>query len=200
MALLERYSTATGAVLRSFTVLHWDRLRTFGASRLVRSTLVVPVVGYLILFGSEFNEYFRLVVDPGAPDPVNISRLYYLYFGFCCLALGSIVYTVRCPKEVQDHGSAYDFVEKQFPIMHEARHGEMHYALEHELTWWSGPDTSAGFEVVRKGVMRDYFELLEERRPFARLITFLLYAAGVVLVAIPSLSTFGLVVRHWWGG
>lgn len=41
----------------------WDSLRSLGTSRLVQMTVVIPIIGYLILFSSELQDYFVLAVD-----------------------------------------------------------------------------------------------------------------------------------------
>ncbi len=38
-------------------------------------------------------------------------------------------------------------------------------------------------------IMRDYFEILEESRPVSRWATFVLFAAGVAALAVPTIDT-----------
>ena len=44
-------------------------------------------------------------------------------------------------------------------------------------------------ERERKEIMRDYFDILEESRPVSRWATFLLFAAGVAALAVPTIET-----------
>lgn len=90
----------------------WDRLRTLGSSRLVQMTVVIPVIGYLILFSSNLAEYFVLKVDGSVTEPV-FWRLYMLYFGFCLLAVASGIFSWRCPETIKFHGAGFEFLEKE---------------------------------------------------------------------------------------
>ena len=205
--------------------MHWDALRKFGTSRLVQSTIVVPVVGYVILFNAELSQYFALIIDAN-DNSTPPGRLYWLYFGFCFLAIGSIIFGVRCPREVKEHGSAYDFVSKQNFIMHDVRLKGMRDKLLRRAYSQLCANTNYEFEIVsepsrlvggeedhslldirrsfrsyandldnvdRDGVMRDYFELLEEDRPWSRRAAFVMYVIGGALISVPTVHTFVLV-------
>ena len=99
----------------------WDNLRRVGSSRLVQLTIVIPVVGYFLLLSESLTEYYVLLFE----EEPGLWRLYFLYFGFCTLAVASLLFNWFCPSEIKEHGSAYDFVEKQKDIMHERREDAM---------------------------------------------------------------------------
>lgn len=123
----------------------WDQLRTFGNSRLVQSTVVVPILGYVILFNANLAEYFNLIFDSDDSTALP-GRLYWLYYGFCLVAAGSIVFSLKCPAEVKHHGAAYDFVYKQQPIMHPARDAAMKEKLLFD--YYSTNYGDSGFDYV----------------------------------------------------
>ena len=183
----------------------WDTLRTWGNNRLVQFTIVIPVVGYVILFSTELSQYFQLLIDPETNFSLNAEtvsyRLYFLYLGFCSLALGSLIYSFRCPAIIKTHGSAYDFIQKQSPIMHKERMNGMRSALGREIAEWEPHEVAAIAESLQtarikslEADMRDYFELREETEPKSRHAVFLLYSGGSALLAFPTLYTFYRVI------
>jgi hypothetical protein len=104
----------------------WDELRTIGNSRLVKLTIIVPLIGYMILFNDQLvkylelsSPYFRDVFlsgETGSGTTWSLAyRLYCFYFGFTALAIGALVYEFRCPKLVQTYGSAAEFYRVEGP-------------------------------------------------------------------------------------
>ena len=169
----------------------WDILWQFGTSRLVRSTVAVPILGYLILFNAELIDYWRTTFDV-ATDAVVHWRLYFLYFGFSSLAVGSLVFSVQCPDVVKEHGAAYNFVQREGPIMHEGRLQFMISMLNASREGYTAPD--------RNDVMRDWFELMEESHPKSRAATTIAYGIGIFLLSIPTVHTFYRVVVAFAAG
>ena len=86
----------------------WDELRLYGNSRAMKFTVFVPVLGYYILFGQWFNEAFTLTFE----SQFDLSRAYYLYYSFWALAVGSVMYTWRCPVEIAKFADRFEFAEK----------------------------------------------------------------------------------------
>ncbi len=198
----------------------WDDLRRVGSSRLVQLTIVVPVVGYFLLLSESLTEYYVLLFE----EEPSLGRLYLLYFGFCTLAVASLLFNWFCPSEIKQHGSAYDFVEKQKPIMHERREEAMVKLILTDYLSSKHPERklddvldareeTADAETMQirdgiltvqgqqqeqgtHGIMRDYFVLLKRRRPRWRFCILCLYVLGFALVAVPSAATFAAVVWH----
>jgi len=101
----------------------WDVLRIIGKSKIVSLTILVPFIGYLILFNNELVAWFslskELVYFPSSQDPISpdtVSRLHFLYFGLTFLGLSSIGFSVLCPKEVKEHQTVYDYINSEMAI------------------------------------------------------------------------------------
>jgi hypothetical protein len=102
----------------------WDELRRLGNSRLVKLTILVPLIGYMILFNDELLKYLelsspyfhdvflrgRLASDGGGLSLSLAYRLYLFYFGFTTLAAGALIYEFCCPRLVHEYGSAAEYV------------------------------------------------------------------------------------------
>jgi hypothetical protein len=175
-------------------VPRWSQLRGFGTSRLVRSTILVPLIGYLILFSNDLTRYFYLVVDGDVADMTIVPpRLYFLYFGFCGLAIGSILFSWLCPPVVKSHGAAFEFVANEYDTMDNREQDRYVFALQAlRGDTWKHPEGI--FEVVRKGIMRDYFETIDREARTERVVITTFYVLGVALVAWPTAQTFWLVL------
>ncbi len=65
----------------------WSAFNNISNSLAARSTILIPLIGYLIIFNEYVVKYLDLVVELGgskASDPVTISpRLLLVYFGLC---------------------------------------------------------------------------------------------------------------------
>jgi len=92
----------------------WSRLRGTGNSLPVRLTVLIPVVGYLVIFNSYIVKYLELAKEFGgaqAMDNASVSpRLLLIYFGLCAVALGSVIYDRFCPDEVKHFGTSAAYV------------------------------------------------------------------------------------------
>jgi hypothetical protein len=101
-------------------VSKWSRLRSVGNSLPARLTILIPLVGYLIIFNQVTAKYLTLIQELAgrtSPDhPISVSpRLLLVYFGLCALALGSAIYSYFCPNQVRHYGSSAAYVRGDGP-------------------------------------------------------------------------------------
>jgi hypothetical protein len=79
----------------------------------VRRTILIPLLGYLIIFNSHVMHYLDLAKEiAGAPPHGGEvpTQLLLIYFGLCALAIGSIVYGRYCPDQVKHYGTSAAYV------------------------------------------------------------------------------------------
>src|SRR6266852_9232668 len=100
------------ALSRWDTASKWSRLRSVGNSLPARLTILIPLVGYLIIFNQETAKYLTLIQElagqkTSADHPISVSpSVLLVYFGLCALALGSAIYSYLCPDQVRHYGSS----------------------------------------------------------------------------------------------
>ena len=220
--------SASDAPKKRMRRYEWDSLRALGSSRLVQFTVVLPVIGYLILFSSELREYFVLVVDRDAPLDVSGTpqpifwRLYFLYFGFCFVAVASVIFSWKCPSEVNTHGAGFTFLEREGPAVSEMRlesfreyviraYFEARYGRRAAKVFYEQPKlgaSDAADEVraqysewldvleamVRNDLLLEYFVALKMSRKPWRIASRTCYDIGFVLLTVPTLHVFYSVV------
>src|ERR1700681_4261929 len=78
----------------------WSLLRRVGNSSAVRLTILIPLIGYLIIFNSYVVHYLELPKEFAGAQPPGSAvspRLLLIYFGLSALAAGSVIYAYFCP-------------------------------------------------------------------------------------------------------
>lgn len=102
-----------------WSAIKWSRLRGVGNSNAVKLTILIPVLGYFILFNENIVGYLDLSKEifglrgraPGitSTSPVP-TRLLLLYFGLCFVAVGSMSYELFCPLEIKKYRSPAEYI------------------------------------------------------------------------------------------
>ncbi len=128
---IRRLSTArkgrANALADKPSIWHWDSLRGLGQNKLAQLTVLVPILGYFILFGENYADYFRLsfVAEDRPTGSLASWRVYLLYFGFSFLAIASFLFSVYCPKVIKQHENGAKYAALEAPTLSEAEVEEL---------------------------------------------------------------------------
>ncbi len=197
----------------------WEGIRKIGQLRIMALTMIVPVIGYMIIFNENIIQLFELSKEvftelvPGSKSSVqgvsgdSKTRLYYFYFGLTFLGTGSIIYQIFCPGIIKEHGSDRQYIREEAPLITLKRFESLLDALEgitkkQLIDFKERLDMIQTFspgaeEKARMNMTTDLFIIqwrLENESYFViRVITFLLYMVGFGFLAIPSIQMFGKV-------
>lgn len=94
----------------------WSNLASVGTSNVGRVTILMPFIGYLILFNPSFLEFFQQQI-PGSLDnaPVWVNQLHsnrlaFLYFGLLAIGFGILLYVAFSPEQLRLFPSVSDYV------------------------------------------------------------------------------------------
>jgi hypothetical protein len=183
----------------------WNDLRRLGNSSIARASIIVPVLGYLIIFHSDLINYLN--IHTSFCENCSVSwRLYMFYFSCCFFAMGSVIYAVRCPRTIKEYAVARDYFE-----------ADKHYfcsadnlAYLFDLLDREGAEPSDPFPLRSKlasqtnvipdqlpylaGLMGQHFFLENRKHPWSRMAVFVSYAVGFILLGIPTVWTFFQVI------
>ena len=100
--------------------INWSSLGTVGQSHVVKLTIFVPFVGYILFFNSHINEIISLTTDVFKVDIAakNIVswRLTCTYFGLLILGLGTSLYVLFAPEAIKRHPLIADYIQYQESI------------------------------------------------------------------------------------
>ncbi len=101
----------------------WNSIRSVGNSQIVRASILVPVIGYILLYGSAFREWFSFVNEISEATSLNsnswieyfisISRFHMLYFSLVFLSIGSVIYQICCPKIIKNYRSPGEYFKEE---------------------------------------------------------------------------------------
>lgn len=96
----------------------WTTLGAIGGSYVGRSTILAPLIGYLIIFNPSFVSFFQsdipggLVSSDSVVAELHAWRLSFLYFGLLLLGTGMALYALACPEQIRRYGSASNYVSE----------------------------------------------------------------------------------------
>lgn len=181
----------------------WSWFYPIAHSVAVRSTILIPLIGYLIIFNDKVVQYLNLASALGSPTPVGqVSvRLMLVYFGLLIVAAAMTIYSWYCPNEPKHHpsahayvGSVQDSINKYSVsrIENEVANADEEFAQR----FWQMRDASRGIELDsekqarRNGILHVFYELKDYSYPMARRLAFALYAFGFGILLIPSADVF----------
>lgn len=188
----------------------WTRLRFVSNSTAAKTTILVPVIGYLIIFNEKVVEFLSLARPFGAHSGTDVSlRLILIYLGLCAVSAAVIIYGWFCPTEVKHYGSAAAYVQGDGPslrgfvidnISKTLAADERYFPQMKELSDDFGliahrrPVTDDDNERYRTEHLHIHFDYLNRIHPVARLGTVVCYVVGFGLLAIPSAHVFSAVI------
>ena len=189
--------------LRTKLIPTWVRLRAIGNSRAVQASAAFPLIGYLVLLSTQVTSIF----DGGLAGPPRHDvdwftylwslKLYFVYFGLLQLGIGSVLYQLRCPRQIKKHGDWEDYVRIDGPSM------PIDYVAEVGMTM--GRNFERDFQrpgarehFLKIDYLRQYYAVLSAQAPFSRLVVSYLFLFGLSLLSIPSLMTALKVSKLLW--
>jgi hypothetical protein len=180
----------------------WNDLRRIGNSSVARASVIMPVIGYMILFNSEIIGLLKIHSDFCRDCSIS-WRLYMLYFSSCSFAVGAILYSMFCPSTVKLYAGARDYFEGEKTYYSSA----LNLGFLFELLEKAGapaPDDPTNLrsrvqnnqslssdEIQELSALMGQFYFVENRKNYrARVSVFATYALGFLLLAIPAIVTF----------
>jgi hypothetical protein len=196
----------------------WDRLRTVGNSKLVKLTIMMPFVGYLIIFNqhvvsalhlasSYFSEHVETSLFGSVSGEFLDSRLRLLYFGLFLTGLGSSLFALFCPLKIKQYTDAVAFAERELnflPLPH-------FYSLLNDLSRLRNPDyvnididdyrdrlpiiDGDDLKTIKIQILTEWYWSQSHRCPLARWASLLFFICGFSLLSYPSAATLVSVLR-----
>jgi hypothetical protein len=90
-------------LLKELVSRPWSDLRGVSNSYAAKSTILIPLIGYWVIFNESFVRWLNLAREfVGAHTIDRISpRILWLYVALCAIALGTLVFAKWCPREVK---------------------------------------------------------------------------------------------------
>jgi hypothetical protein len=93
----------------------WSSLARLGESSMVRLTILVPFIGYMIIFNEYVQKFISLSIrwtkNGSAHLDVSTPSLYFLYFGLLLLGIASFFYALFAPSQIKNHPMVADYIK-----------------------------------------------------------------------------------------
>ena len=200
-------------------VPRWSRLRAIGNSGPVKLTILIPLIGYFVIFNAQLAHYLELVSEIGGFTVHQLSvspRLLLIYFGLCAFAVGAALYSIFCPDQVKRYDSSAAYVGGDGPHIKDFALGPIHRELRassygddyNEVVGPFKDRSDRSFNCDKhfddeklemiNGILHLYFTYKDATYPLMRLFVFICYAIGFIGLLVPSLGVFFRVVRILW--
>ena len=187
----------------------WAKLRGVGNSGLVRLTILIPVIGYLILFNNEVVRHLQLDSRLRIFASEYPLRLLLFYYGSFIAAAGSLLYAWRCPPLLKKYPSAVEYVESESDFFSIPAHFQslcdgVVAALQNATPWQSqvpqivkasrlpllgGPSYRPAHEELVEVLTVDW-HLKNIGQRGTRVLCLVLFSAGFIVLSVPTLWTF----------
>jgi hypothetical protein len=197
---------------RGRVFLSWSLLRSIGNSRAAKLTVLIPLVGYLILLNNDIVAHLTLSKDVfGDTAGETLTRLLAIYVGLVFIAIASVLFATRCPREVKRYGSPEEYVAGDEPWMSDMQTAIIEKSLaigddiaRSDSAEYSGyylgraPDLEElrrNAQELRRIRMNLFYEMLDRSRSIERWTTATCYSLGLVCLSIPSALVFYRVMR-----
>jgi len=186
----------------------WSSLRAIGNSPAAKASILIPFIGYLILFNKRLVEAlaFRCIDSP-CQEQILFPNLYYLYFGLTIFGLGSFLYQVQCDPRIKRFANVEDYVLSVRDITTNLEL-EHHQQVIDSLTGdaaatrdflgaqLADPDLAPS---IKLDILTRHYRALDSSKIVGRLLVSVAYLFGLGLLAIPSITTFIQVSRSLVG-
>lgn len=196
--------------------VNWMLLRGFGASTAASISVLMPFIGYIILYNSELKSLFGdfgglLNEQPSSGQcPRFISgfqKLNLLYCGLFALGVSALIFKIAAPRELKVYSDNNDFIDRERVNLSARRVRSMYRTvnfrrsrigeeLRSRANWLteSVPMPKASIEFANNknddvilDLMRTYFQAQDRHfRRWAVYFCLLFLVGGAALLAIPS--------------
>lgn len=191
-----KYKLKKGAEkISKVVLLRWTSLRGISNSSAAKSTIVIPLLGYWIIFNETIAGWLRLISPLSDGGPHVSYRLLWTYIALSCIAFGTFLYAIFCPPEVKKYADYQDYINGDGEAMTKSTIETMLAYLESKGHYELREGVAGMARAEADGDIMDiYFQDANEQAPAARLTVTLLYYLGFGILGILSIQVLGRVV------
>lgn len=191
----------------------WSTLKICGQSPLSRILVLMPVIGYLLIFSENINNYLALSaqmlnITADRAATLGIQNLYLLFFGLLLFSIASLIFSLCCPEIIKAFINRYEYREREFQYMTESHlhtilaqdhHRDLHISPDNidtdpvqRLSNRQNQGNQAHWRTSNSVVIIDTldanFDREDRKWPALRFIISVVFAMSFVLIAIPNLK------------
>jgi len=124
--------------------ISWSKLSSILTSPIARSTLAIPLVGYLVLFNDTAASTLTFENISEGKSSLRIApqvRLQMVYFGLLLVAVATFWFRLRCPTQIQAASDRFGYRKFAFENFAIADFANTFFRLEREHQYGQFDDT-----------------------------------------------------------
>lgn len=187
----------------------WAKLTALGNSGIVKSAVLMPAFGYMLLLNDNVHEFLKLNFDGALLNFLPSTwRIWMVFYGSFAVAMGSVLYGWKCPPEIKRFANPMDYVNSDIEYHFAAnRFDTMRREIKAQndaLPDWQKkldniksykhitgiPGSQPEARSILVAVMGHYFEMLNLTFWGWRALIYILFRVGITLLVIPATITF----------
>jgi hypothetical protein len=190
----------------------WSELRAVTNSPAARATILIPIIGYLIIFNENIIKNLHVAQDVGGAFPSQdhvSSRLLLVYLGLTFIAVGAAAHQLFCPADVKHYGDTNAYVGGVTSTIKDYRFRAIEDRLRDSIfhdrymdirnmyakTWQNKVLDDDQKATINNGILHLYFEYLNKQHASIRMIAGWAFLVGLIILSIPSIGVFARVIR-----
>lgn len=193
-----------------YLIPNWPRIKLLGQSPAVKLTMVIPFVGYILILNEYIVSFLASAFEiTGVSEQgvINLSNLYFIYFGLTSLGIATLIFQILCPPLIKEYLSIRVYVEKNIDFMTELRLGSLcnhinpseteQHAVVVKAKKALAAEPNKKEETFRDSsidVLEHFWNSSAWSKSNSRLCVVLLYFVGFILLTIPSIKMFAKVI------
>lgn len=184
----------------------WSSLKGVMSSKFARLTVIVPIVGWLLVYNDNLILFLEELLGRELPNEFG-WKVYIFYVGLFGISISSILYAIFCPGEIHKHSSDVDYVKHSRLVFTESYEKTLSQSIGRDpLVWGDPPEEFRNKKTKKFPLVRRQSENEEDiidtllsdynRRnaswPLVRVLALFVFCVGAVLASVPTLATV-----HW---
>ncbi len=191
----------------------WTNIRRAGNQPASRLVILIPLIGYWIVFNKSLTNYVALWWDKVIPmDNAPVPwKLLATYFGLCFVAVASLLYEIFCPAEAKQYASAADHSGARYNYTSDVEYDRLEGIIEGDtrsaqqfhdaqpMQFTIHSLDAEREELLRRErekrlrVLNIYFDQRNRSNFCMRVLIQFLYAVGFLVLLIPAINIFSRV-------
>jgi hypothetical protein len=184
----------------------WSTVRGIGNSLPAKASVILPFVGYLILFNKHVVEAIALhCIELPCREQVLFPKLYYLYFGLTFFGVASFLYQLRCDSRIKRFANVEDYILSvkeitsdnelyKYQLATEELVGESAATSDFLIGQLADPQQAPQLKL---NILTSHYRALDGSKPISRFFVLLAYGFGFLFMAIPAMATFIQVTKSF---
>lgn len=181
-------------------IFSWGMVRALGNSWPSKISIAIPLTGNLLLIDRSINPWTQVgsigcEFDIGPLCLFSTSSIYNSFLALCLIGVASAIYQLFCPSVIKKYTDEQNFMESQsefatrsqlasyLEIISQKNKGGRFKLIQLILS--CGALSAVDQEAI-SDVLREYYNLMNTRLVLPLYLCLALYAAGLVLLLVPT--------------